>query len=144
MKKNMLLSLLMVAALAACSKKEAPPAAPSAPAVVVEAPVVAAPAATPATAPAAAPVVVAASAADLVIGEKVYGATCASCHGAAVLGAPKLGDKPSWTPRIAKGVDVLYKSAIEGLKMMPPRGGNAALKDDEVKAAVDYMVSKAM
>ena len=140
MKKNMLLSLLMVAALAACSKKEAPPAAPSAPAVVVEAPVVAAPAA----APAAAPVVVAASAADLAIGEKVYGATCASCHGAAVLGAPKLGDKPSWTPRIAKGVDVLYKSAIEGLKMMPPRGGNAALKDEEVKAAVDYMVSKAM
>ncbi|MBC7684865.1 MAG: cytochrome c5 family protein [Bdellovibrionales bacterium] len=143
MKKSMLLSLLMVAALAACSKKEAPPQAPaasSAPAVVVEAPVAAAPTA----APAAAPVVVAASAADLAIGEKVYGATCASCHGAAVLGAPKLGDKPSWTPRIAKGVDVLYKSAIEGLKMMPPRGGNAALKDEEVKAAVDYMVSKAI
>jgi len=80
----------------------------------------------------------------LVLGEKVYGAACVSCHGAAVLGAPKLGDKPSWTPRITKGVDVLYKSAIEGYKMMPPRGGNPALKDEEVKAAVDYMVSKVM
>lgn len=146
MKKNLLLSLMMVAALAACGKKEAAPEAPvaaSAPAPVVEAPTVAAPAAPAAPAPAAAPVV-AASAADLVIGEKVYTATCASCHGAAVLGAPKLGDKASWTPRIAKGVDVLYKSAIEGYKMMPPRGGNAALKDAEVKAAVDYMVSKAI
>ncbi len=87
---------------------------------------------------------VAASAADLAIGEKVYGSSCVSCHGAAVLGAPKLGDKPSWTPRFAKGVDSLYKSALDGFKMMPPRGGNAALKDAEVKAAVDFMVSKAM
>jgi cytochrome c5 len=140
MKKNILLALLMVGALAACGEKAAAPAAPAA--VVVEAPVVAAPAA--AAAAAAAPVVVAASAADLAIGEKVYTTTCLSCHGAAVLGAPKLGDKPTWTPRIAKGVDVLYKSAMEGLKMMPPRGGNAALKDEELKAAVDYMVSKAM
>lgn len=143
MKKSLLLSLMMVAALAACGKKAPAPEAPvaaSAPVAVVEAPAAAAPA--PA-APAAAPVV-AASAADLVIGEKVYTATCASCHGAAVLGAPKLGDKPSWTPRIAKGVDALHKSAIEGYKMMPPRGGNAALKDAEVKAAVDYMVSKAI
>ena len=89
-------------------------------------------------------VVVAASAADLAIGEKVYTASCVSCHGAAVLGAPKLGDKPSWIQRIAKGVNTLYVSAIEGIKMMPPRGGNAALKDEEMKAAVDYMVSKAL
>jgi cytochrome c5 len=142
MKSNTLLALLMVGALAACGQKTAAPApevvAAAEPAVVV------APVAAPAAAPAAAPVMVAASAADLAIGEKVYGASCVSCHGAAVLGAPKLGDKPSWTPRIAKGVDVLYKSATEGFKMMPPRGGNAALKDEELKAAVDFMVSKAI
>lgn len=138
MKNNLLLSLLMVGALAACGQKTpAPEAAPAAEPAVVAAPVVAA-------APAAAPVVVAASAADLAIGEKVYGTSCVSCHGAAVLGAPKLGDKPAWTPRIAKGVDALYKSSMEGIKMMPPRGGNAALKDEELKAAVDFMVSKAM
>ncbi|MEJ7804572.1 MAG: c-type cytochrome [Telluria sp.] len=143
MKNNLLLSLLMVGALAACGQKTAAPeaAAVAEPAVAA----VAEPAPAVAAAPAAAaPVLVAASAADLAIGEKVYGTSCVSCHGAAVLGAPKLGDKPSWTPRIAKGVDTLYKSSMEGLKMMPPRGGNAALKDEELKAAVDFMVSKAM
>jgi cytochrome c5 len=79
----------------------------------------------------------------LAAGEKIYTASCASCHAAAVMGAPKLGDKPSWTPRIAKGVTVLYASATNGLNMMPPRGGNAALKDEEVKSVVDFMVSKA-
>lgn len=137
MKNQTLLALLMVGALAACGQKAPAPevVAAAEPAVVV-APVVAA--------PVAAPVVVAASAADLAIGEKVYGTSCVSCHGAAVLGAPKLGDKPSWTPRIAKGVDVLYKSSMEGFKMMPARGGNGALKDEELKAAVDFMVSKAI
>ena len=149
MKKVTLLPLLLVAVLSACGQKAAPPEAAPADAVVVPTPAAepapAAPAPAPAAAPAAAaPVVVAASAADLAIGEKVYNTSCVSCHGAAVLGAPKLGDKPTWTPRIAKGVDTLYKSAMEGFKMMPPRGGNAALKDEELKAAVDFMVSKAM
>lgn len=139
MKTNILLSLLIVVALAACGQKAPSPEA--APAPEAAAPVVPV-AATPA--PAAAPVVVAASAADLAIGEKVYGSNCLSCHGAAVLGAPKLGDKPSWTPRIAKGVDALYKSSMEGVKLMPARGGNPALKDEELKAAVDFMVSKAL
>jgi cytochrome c5 len=130
MKKNLLLSMLMATALAACGQKTA---APVEPAVVTAAPVVV-----------AAPVVAAASAADLAIGEKVYTTTCLSCHGAAVLGAPKLGDKAMWAPRIAKGVDALYKSSTDGLKMMPPRGGNAGLKDEELKAAVDYMVSKVL
>ena len=59
-----------------------------------------------------------------------------------MLGAPKFGDKAAWGPRLAKGVDVLYASGINGLNMMPPRGGNAALKDEEVKHAIDYIVSK--
>ena len=140
MNNKTLLALLMVSALAACGKKPAPEVTVAAEPAVVEAPVVAA---APA-APAAATTVVAASAAELAIGEKVYAANCVSCHGAAVLGAPKLGDKPSWTPRIAKGVKVLHQNAINGINMMPPRGGNAALKDEEVIAAVDFMVSKAL
>lgn len=141
MNKNTLLALLMAGALAACGQKTP---APDAVVVPAEPAVVAAPAAPAPEAQAVAPVVAAASAADLAIGEKVYTASCVSCHGAAVLGAPKLGDKPSWTPRVAKGVNTLYQSATDGFKMMPPRGGNAALKDEELKAAVDYMVSKAL
>ncbi len=76
------------------------------------------------------------------MGEKVFNTTCVSCHGAGVLGAPKVGDKAAWQPRVAQGKDTLYTHALNGFKMMPPRGGNAALKDDEVKAAIDYMVSK--
>ncbi|MGZ3181244.1 MAG: c-type cytochrome [Telluria sp.] len=76
------------------------------------------------------------------VGEKVFTATCASCHGAGVLGAPKLADKTAWGPRIKQGKDTLYSHALNGFKMMPARGGNPALKDAEVKAAIDYMVGK--
>jgi cytochrome c5 len=129
-------ALLIAAALAGCGDKA--PATTSASA--------SAPAPAPAAAPvaaAAAPAAPAASAADLAKGEKVYGASCLSCHGAGVLGAPKFGDVAAWQPRTAKGMETLYNSAINGFKMMPPRGGNAVLKDDEMKAAVDYMVSAA-
>jgi cytochrome c5 len=74
--------------------------------------------------------------------EKTYTTTCMACHGAGVLGAPKFGDKAAWKPRIAKGKPALYTSAINGIKMMPPRGGNPSLKDDDIKALVDYMVAK--
>ena len=83
------------------------------------------------------------AASDLAEGQKIYTTTCAACHGAGLLNAPKLGDKSAWAPRIAKGKDTLYKDALNGLNAMPPKGGNSSLKDDEVKAAVDYMVSKA-
>ncbi len=62
-------------------------------------------------------------------------------------GAPKLGDKANWGPRIAQGMDKLYTNSIKGFQgkvgLMPPKGGNAALSDADVKAAVDFMVSKA-
>jgi len=80
--------------------------------------------------------------ADSAKAEKIYKATCMACHGAGVLGAPKFGDKAAWGPRVAKGKPALYTSALNGFKMMPPRGGNPALKDDEVKAVVDYMIAK--
>jgi cytochrome c5 len=80
-------------------------------------------------------------------GQTVYTKTCAVCHAAGVAGAPKLGDKSDWGPRVAQGKDTLYKHAMEGFQgkkgQMPPKGGNTALADADVKAAVDYMVSQA-
>ena len=143
MKTTTFSALLIAAALAACGDKAPADANASARASApahAAVPVAAAPAPAPAAVPAAAP---AASAADLAKGEKVYSANCLSCHGAGVLGAPKFADAAAWAPRVAKGMETLYGSAINGFKMMPPRGGNAVLKDDEMKAAVDYMVSKA-
>jgi cytochrome c5 len=79
-------------------------------------------------------------------GQDTYGKACVVCHGAGVAGAPKLGDKGDWGPRIAQGNDLLYEHAIKGYTgkkgMMPPKGGNTALADADVKAAVDYMVAQ--
>ncbi|MEP7275105.1 MAG: c-type cytochrome, partial [Betaproteobacteria bacterium] len=72
---------------------------------------------------------------------------CIACHGAGIAGAPKFGDKGAWAPRLAQGVNTLYTHAIAGYTgkagMMPAKGGNAALSDAEVKAAVDYMAAAA-
>jgi cytochrome c5 len=65
-----------------------------------------------------------------------------ACHGTGVMGAPKVGDAAAWKPRVAQGMNTLYGHATKGFKMMPPRGGNPGLKDDEVKAAIDFMVGK--
>ncbi len=79
-------------------------------------------------------------------GEEVYNGLCKNCHGMAAMAAmmPQLGDKAAWEARIAKGIDTLYGNAINGyageMGVMPARGGNPALSDDEVKAAVDYIV----
>lgn len=141
-----LLPLVFIAALAACGEKAPTTSESTAPAAVT--PAATAPVTQPAPTAAVAPPTAAAkgpapSAEVLAQGEKIYTATCLACHGAGVLGAPKFGDKALWAPRIAKGMDTLYTNSINGINMMPARGGNAALKDDEMKAAVDYMVSKA-
>ena len=79
-------------------------------------------------------------------GQQVYQTTCVACHGAGIAGAPKLGDKSQWAKHIAKGRDTLYASAVNGVQgstgAMPPKGGNPALSDAEVRAAVDYMVAR--
>ncbi|MFO7188734.1 MAG: c-type cytochrome [Pseudomonadota bacterium] len=80
---------------------------------------------------------------EVASGDAVYNQACAACHGTGVAGAPKFGDKGAWAPRIAKGKDALYTSALKGLNAMPPKGGNPSLADDAVKAAVDYMVNAA-
>ena len=75
-------------------------------------------------------------------GEAVYTTICGACHTAGVAGAPKTGDKAAWAPRLATGSAVLLKSAINGKGAMPARGGGADLTDDEIKAAVDYILGK--
>ncbi|HJY78014.1 MAG TPA: c(7)-type cytochrome triheme domain-containing protein [Burkholderiales bacterium] len=77
-------------------------------------------------------------------GKAVYEKSCAMCHGTGVAGAPKFGNAADWGPRVARGAAALYTSALNGTpKGMPPRGGNAELKDPDVKAAVDYMMAAA-
>ena len=80
-------------------------------------------------------------------GEATYNASCVACHGAGVAGAPKLGDKAAWGPRIAQGMAMMEEHALKGFQgkagMMPAKGGNPALADADVKAAVAYMVGKA-
>ena len=101
-----------------------------------------APESDPAPAVPAAPVVAAAPTAPSIDGKKVYDAACFACHASGVAGSPKLGDKEAWVARIATGIDALYTTAIKGKGAMPPKGGNMALADDKVKAAVDYMVEQ--
>ena len=74
-------------------------------------------------------------------GKAVYDATCSVCHAAGVANAPKLGDKAAWGPRVATGKDALFQSVVKGKGAMPPKAGNADLKDDDIKAAIDYMLA---
>jgi cytochrome c5 len=113
----------------------APAAAPAAPAPAAAA----APAAAPAAVAAATPAPAAAAAGGN--GEAVYKQVCVACHAAGVAGAPKVGDKAAWAPRIAQGLPAMVTSAIKGKNAMPPKGGSAA-PDADIKAAVEYMVGQ--
>lgn len=74
-------------------------------------------------------------------GEDVYNAHCTACHGTGVAGAPKFGDSGAWGPRAAKGIDTLLSNATNGLNAMPPKGTCAACSADELKAAIEYMLT---
>ena len=84
------------------------------------------------------------AAADLT-GEQVYNQACVACHGAGVAGAPKIGDKAAWAPRIAQGLDTLHTHALQGFQgkagFMPPKGGRTDLSDQSVMNGVDYIVA---
>jgi cytochrome c5 len=84
-----------------------------------------------------------ATAAGRAEGEKIYQSSCVACHASGVAGAPKAGDKAAWAPRLQAGMNALYANALKGKGAMPPRGGNLALADAEVKAAVDYLADLA-
>ena len=86
------------------------------------------------------PVVPTAVASNQTPGQKIYNTNCVVCHAAGVAGAPKLGDKAAWAPRLAKGMDTLLSHVIKGFNAMPPKGTCAACSDDELKAAIEYMV----
>ena len=75
-------------------------------------------------------------------GEKVYRGICFSCHDMGVAQAPVLGKATAWEARIAAGMETLYNNSINGKGIMPARGGNPSLSDDEIKAAVDWMVEQ--
>ena len=111
----------------------ATPAAVAAAVAPVVAPVAATVAAT------AAPVATEKVAASVAV-PALYTQACQTCHVAGVAGAPKLGDKAAWAPRLAQGIDGLTTSVINGKGAMPPKGGSTA-SDAEIKAVVSYMVS---
>ena len=77
-------------------------------------------------------------------GTAAYETACVACHGAGIAGAPKVGDKAAWGPRIAQGKETLYNHALHGFNgksgVMPPKGGRADWPDDLIKQAVDHIV----
>ena len=74
-------------------------------------------------------------------GQQIVEAACAACHTTGAIGAPKIGDKAAWGPRISKGLDGLLKSAISGIRAMPARGGSDAT-DAELGRAIAYMANQ--
>ena len=84
--------------------------------------------------------------ATVMSGPQVYNSACNACHGTGVGGAPRVGDNTAWVDRIAQGMDTLNDHAINGFTgsagVMIAKGGRMDLSDEEVIAAVEYMVSE--
>jgi cytochrome c5 len=96
---------------------------------------------------AAAAVAVPTPVATVMTGPQVYNAACIVCHQPpGTGGAPPIGDVAAWEPRIAQGMDTLHMHAIQGFQgtagFMPPKGGRVDLSDEEIRAAVDYLVEE--
>lgn len=72
-------------------------------------------------------------------GKAIYDNSCGGCHNNI---PPKLGDKEKWAPLIKQGTGALVASTIKGKGAMPPKGGAASLSDADIKAAVEYMISR--
>jgi cytochrome c5 len=85
--------------------------------------------------------------ADTDKGKQIYDSVCFACHAQGIVGAPKIGDKEAWAPRIAQGMDTLVSHAVNGFQgktgVMPPKGGRMDLSDEDIRAAVSYMVGQA-
>jgi cytochrome c5 len=76
--------------------------------------------------------------------EHIVQTQCARCHQAGLDGAPRMGDRPAWTPRMAKGLDELVASAVHGHGPMPSRGGLPDLSRQEIRSAILYMFNQGM
>ena len=74
-------------------------------------------------------------------GADIYNAKCMACHASGAAGAPKLGDNAAWAPRIATGMDAMVANVTNGKNAMPPMGTCTDCSADDIKAAVEYMVS---
>lgn len=74
-------------------------------------------------------------------GKAIYESACKVCHDQGVAGAPKMGDKGTWAPRIKTGEAAMIQAVIKGKGTMPAKAGNAALSDSDIKASVQYMIS---
>ena len=75
-------------------------------------------------------------------GQAVYNKSCGTCHNKGLMGAPKLGDKEAWGPRIKDGQAALDESVTKGKGKMKPKGGHEELTADDIKAANEYIISK--
>lgn len=73
--------------------------------------------------------------------QQIYNNVCAACHMAGVAGAPKL-EAAAWTDRAAQGIDTLVEHAINGIGIMPAKGGRADLSDEQVRVTVEWMLSQ--
>ena len=71
--------------------------------------------------------------------DQLYQGACMACHAAGVANAPKFGDAAAWSDRVAKGLDALVSSAVNGIGAMPPRGGSQ-LSDDQIRSVVEYIL----
>jgi len=127
---------------AAAAEPETAAAAPPAPAPAAKAAAAATSPESAAAEPAAAAPAPAASQFDLAAGENTYKMVCVACHGMGIAGAPKIGDKAGWGPRIAQGMDTLVTHALQGFRGMPPKGGAMTMSDAQVTNAVGYMVEQ--
>jgi len=130
------------AGAAPAAQAAAPAAAPAAAAPAAAAPAAAAPAAAAAAA-AQAPAPEQKTAAVNPAGEQLYKTVCFACHATGVANAPKFGDKAAWAPYISTGMDAMVKVAMTGKGAMPPKGGAANASEDDIRAAVQFMVNAA-
>ncbi|AZY50521.1 cytochrome c5 family protein [Bordetella avium] len=83
-----------------------------------------------------------AAAIDPAVGEKLYKHTCFACHGTGVADAPRPGDKAAWAPYIATGMDAMLQAALHGKGIMPPKGGADDASEDDIRAAIEYMITR--
>ncbi len=79
---------------------------------------------------------------EMELGEQVFKGTCKACHAGGLNGAPIYGNKRMWAKRLPQGIPVLVEHASSGYGLMPAKGGNTNLTEQEITAAVKFMVSK--